>query len=123
MGCIIPVDRSTRITEISSTINCKIILSDIHSPFSNFMNINCVGIRTKNFHKNCYIRDTNQFVAKIFLKDLENSLQLSTVINNKHCSINSKFKEFGNLFIETVNKHALLRKKLVRNCINGVNHG
>ena len=47
MGCIIPVDSSTRITEISSTINCKIILSDVHSPFSNFMNINCVGIRTR----------------------------------------------------------------------------
>ena len=91
--------------------------------FSIFMNINCVGIRTKNFHKNCYTRDTNQFVAENFLRVLKNNLQLSTVINNEHCSINSKFKEFDNLLIETINKHALLRKKLERNCINGIKHG
>ena len=28
----------------------------------------------------------------------------------KCCFINSKFKEFDNLLIETINKHALLRK-------------
>ena len=75
------------------------------------MNLSCVGIRTKNFHKNCYTRDNNQFVAENFLRVLKNNLQLSTVINNKHCSINSKFKKFDSLLIETINKHALLRKK------------
>ena len=39
---------------------------------------------------------------KIFLRVLKNNLELSTVINNKHCSINSKFKEFDNLLIETI---------------------
>ena len=43
------------------------------------MNISCVGIRTKNFHKNCYTRDNNQFVAENFLRVLRNNLQLSTV--------------------------------------------
>ena len=79
MRCIIPIDTPTRITETSSiildhiytnelinNISCKVIFSDITDHFSIFMNINCVGIRTKNFHKNCHIRDTNQFVKKIF---------------------------------------------------------
>ena len=81
MKCIIPMDRSTRITKTSSTIldhfytnelinniNCKIILSDITDHFQIFININCVGIRTKNFHKNSFTRDTNQFVTKNFFK-------------------------------------------------------
>ena len=56
----------------------------------------------------CLVEKKNNLFAETFL---ENNLWISMVINNEHCSINSKFKKFNNLFIETINKHVPLRKK------------
>ena len=86
LGCIIPIDKPTKLTETSSTIidhfytnrlltsiDSKIILSDITDRFPIHININNCILKTKTIRYNFYYRDNSQFNPENFLIELEHT--------------------------------------------------
>ena len=122
LGCIIPIDKPTRLTETSSTIidhfytnelltsiDSKIILSDITDHFPILLNINYSTLKTETIRCNSYYRDNSQFNPENFLIELEHSFLQSFILNDQEYSINSRFQEFDRIFLQLLNKHIPLK--------------
>ena len=124
LGCIIPIDKPTRLTETNSTIidhfyanelltsiDSKIILSDITDYFPILININYSTLKTKTIRCNSYYRDNSQFNPENFLIELEHSFLQFFVLNDQQYSINNRFQEFDRIFFQILNKHTPLKCK------------
>ena len=93
LGCIISIDKPTRLTktisiiidhfyinELLTGIDSKIILSDITDHFPILININYSTLKAKTFRCNSYYSDNSQFNSENFLIELEHSFLQSFVL-------------------------------------------